>query len=70
LARWTLHDLRRTARSLMARAGVTGDIGEMVLGHVLPGVRGVYDRHKYEAEKRDALEKLAQTISSILGEGR
>jgi integrase len=63
---WTLHDLRRTARSLMSRAGVSGDVAEVVLGHKLPGVRGVYDRHTYEAEKRDALEKLAGLIGLIL----
>ena len=63
---WVLHDLRRTARSLMSRAGVSGDIAEMVLGHKLTGVRRVYDRHDYAAEKRDALEKLAGLISLIL----
>ena len=63
---WTLHDLRRTARSLMARAGVPSDVAEQVLGHKIPGVRGVYDRHSYAAEKRDALEKLAALIGRIL----
>ena len=36
---WVVHDLRRTARSLMARAGVRPDIAERVLGHVQRGVR-------------------------------
>lgn len=63
---WRLHDLRRTARSLMSRAGVPSDIAEMVLGHKLTGVRGVYDRHSYAHEKRDALEKLAGLIGLIL----
>jgi integrase len=63
---WRLHDLRRTARSLMSRAGVSSDIAEMVLGHKLSGVRGVYDRHSYAGEKRDALEKLAGLIALIL----
>ena len=63
---WRLHDLRRTARSLMSRAGVSSDIAEMVLGHKLTGVRSVYDRHSYAAEKRDALEKLAGLIALIL----
>jgi integrase len=63
---WRLHDLRRTARSLMSRAGVTSDIAEMVLGHKLSGVRGVYDRHSYAEEKRDALEKLARLVGIIL----
>ena len=63
---WTLHDLRRTARSLMARAGAPSDVAELVLGHKIPGVRGVYDRHSYLAEKRTALEKLAALIRDIL----
>jgi integrase len=63
---WRLHDLRRTARSLMSRAGVSSDVAEMVLGHKLSGVRGVYDRHSYADEKRDALERLASLIGRIL----
>jgi integrase len=64
---WRLHDLRRTARSLMSRAGVSSDIAERVLGHVIPGVAGVYDRHSYVAEKRDALQRLAAEIAKITG---
>jgi integrase len=63
---WTLHDLRRTAKTLMTRAGVRPDISERVLGHVIAGVEGVYDRHSYADEKRDALEKLAAMIERIL----
>ena len=63
---WTLHDLRRTAKTLMARAGVRPDISERVLGHVIAGVEGTYDRHSYADEKRDALEKLAEMIERIL----
>jgi integrase len=63
---WTLHDLRRTARSLMSRAGVAADIAERVLGHKIPGVRGVYDRHEYIAEKREALERLATLVERII----
>jgi integrase len=66
MERWTFHDLRRTARSLMSRAGVSPDHGERVLGHVIPGVRGTYDRHEYAAEKRAALEKLDVQIARIL----
>ena len=63
---WTLHDLRRTAKTLMARAGVRPDISERVLGHLIAGVEGTYDRHSYADEKRDALEKLAVMIERIL----
>jgi len=63
---WTLHDLRRTAKTLMVRAGVRPDISERVLGHVIAGVEGVYDRHVYEHEKREALTRLADLIEQIL----
>ena len=65
LPAWVLHDLRRTARSLMSRAGVLPDTAERVVGHVIPGVRGVYDRYTFLTEKRDALEKLAALIANI-----
>jgi len=66
LPHWTVHDLRRTARSLMARAKVRPDIAERVMGHVQPGVEGVYDRHTYRDEKADALKRLAALIETIL----
>jgi len=63
---WVIHDLRRTARSLMSRAGVRPDISERVLGHVQPGITGVYDRHSYRDEKADALQRLAALIDGIV----
>jgi integrase len=63
---WTLHDLRRTARSLMSRAGVNADHAERCLGHVIGGVRETYDRHEFHAEKRRAYEALAAQIDRIL----
>ena len=65
MERWVLHDLRRTARSLMSRAGVLPDTGERVIGHTVAGVRGVYDRHSYFDEKKDALERLAVLVKQI-----
>lgn len=66
VAPWTVHDLRRTARSLMSRADVRPDISERVLGHAIRGVAGVYDRHNYRDEKRHALEKLTSLIEAIV----
>jgi len=63
---WTLHDLRRTAKTLMQRAGVRPDISERVLGHTIAGVEGVYDRHDYLKDKGDALERLAEQVQLIL----
>jgi hypothetical protein len=66
LSNWRLHDLRRTARSLMARAKVRPDHAERVLNHKIAGVEAVYDRHSYEDEKRDALERLAALLRQII----
>jgi integrase len=66
ITEWRLHDLRRTARSLMSCAGVRPDIAERVLGHAIKGVEGVYDRHSYREEKAHALRALAGLIESIL----
>lgn len=62
---WTQHDLRRTGRSIMSRY-TTPDIAERVIGHVIPGVRGVYDLYEYADEKRTALEKLAAHIEGVV----
>ena len=45
IAPWVIHDLRRTARSLMSRAGIRPDIAERVMGHAITGVEGIYDRY-------------------------
>jgi integrase len=62
---WTLHDCRRTAATLMERAGVLPHVIDKVLNHVTRGVAGVYARHNYIEEKRDALERLATLVSDI-----
>jgi integrase len=64
--RWTVHDLRRTARSLMSRGRVNADIAGMCLGHSIGGVRKIYDRHEYLDEKRAAYEVLEREIDLIL----
>src|SRR5215467_5843788 len=63
---WVIHDLRRTARSLLSRAGVASDHAERCLGHVIPGVRGVYDRHEYFDEKAEAFDALAAQVERII----
>lgn len=66
LPHWTVHDIRRTCRTLMSRAGVRSEISERVLGHAIPGVAGVYDRHDYLMQKQEALEKLAAELQRII----
>ena len=63
---WTLHDLRRTARSLMSKAKIKPHIAERVLGHAIPGTEGIYDRHTYADEIAEALDRLAALIERIV----
>lgn len=63
---WVLHDLRRTAKTLMQRAGVQRDISERVLAHTIGGVEGVYDCYEYLPEKFDALTRLAALVERIV----
>jgi integrase len=63
---WRIHDLRRTSRSLLSRAGVSPDHAERCLGHSVGGVRGIYDRHRYLEEMRQAYEALAGLIERLL----
>ncbi len=54
---WVLHDFRRTVSTGMNAMGIADQTVERVLSHVTPGVRGIYNRHKYIDEMRDALER-------------
>jgi integrase len=65
LANFRLHDIRRTSRSLLARAGVFPHIAERCLGHVTGLIESTYDHHSYESEMRRAFERLAAQIEFI-----
>jgi integrase len=60
------HDLRRTAASLMASAGVPRLTISKILNHVERGVTKVYDRHSYDPEKKAALSWWATRLLAIL----
>ena len=63
----TLHDLRRTARTLMGDLEVPRETAELVLGHVVGSeVEQRYNRSRHEEAKRKALEALARKIASIV----
>ena len=63
---WTIHDLRRTVRTRLSALRVSSDVAEAVLGHVKPGIVGVYDQHQYLDEKREALEAWAVKLRTIV----
>jgi len=64
---WRPHDIRRTVRTNLSKLGIPSDIGERVMGHVIGGVRGVYDRHSFNDEKRRALTAWEGYLSRVIG---
>ena len=63
---WTVHDLRRTAATLMTSLGIPRLTVSKVLNHSEGGATKIYDRHAYDAEKRQALETWSRKLESIL----
>ena len=64
--KWTAHDLRRTAGTLMASMGVSGDVIDECLNHVIESrVRRTYIRDRRPAEQARALEALGQKLEQV-----
>ena len=73
IARWTFHDLRRTAASGMARLGIALPVVEKVLNHrsgSFGGIVGVYQRHDFAGEKREALKSWSRFVLSLTDSNR
>jgi integrase len=62
---FTLHDLRRTVRTGLAKLGIRPDIAERCLNHAQPGIITTYDTHQHLDEKRDALTQWADHIQAL-----
>ena len=68
---WTLHDLRRTVVSGMARLGIAHHVADKVLNHqsgTISGVAAVYQRHDFIEERKRALEVWGRHVASLLSE--
>lgn len=66
MAHFTVHDLRRTCRSLLAAQGTPGHVAERCLNHKLKGVEGIYNWHDYFDERLEVIEKLALTLLTVI----
>jgi integrase len=66
---WRVHDLRRTVATGLQRLGVRLEVIEVVLGHVSgsrAGIVGVYQRHRFEDEAREALRRWGEHMAGLL----
>lgn len=66
IERFTPHDLRRTVSTFLAMLGCSDEINDAVLGHKKIGIVKVYNRHKYDSEKAEALMRLELKLLSII----
>ncbi|MCU5773512.1 integrase arm-type DNA-binding domain-containing protein [Erwiniaceae bacterium BAC15a-03b] len=62
---FTVHDLRRTCRSLLASLSVPPHIAERCLNHKIEGVQGIYDRYDYYEERKKALNRMDKMLERI-----
>ncbi len=62
---FTLHDIRRTLRTGLARLGVDETTAELVIGHIPQGIVRVYDQHDRMDERREALKKWAGFVARL-----
>ena len=67
---FTIHDLRRTASTLLHENGWPSDVVEKALNHTIGGVRGVYNRAEYAPQRREMLQFWADTIEQLMSTGQ
>jgi integrase len=65
---WAPHDLRRSIRTLLASMGCPDEIAEAIMGHMKPGVVGVYNLHNYDRERREWLTRLDAKLEQLAQE--
>ena len=63
---WSPHDLRRTGRTMLASMKCPKEIAEAIIGHVTPGIEGVYNLYKYDKERREWLTLLDARLESLI----
>ncbi len=73
LAPWVIHDLRRTFASGLQALGIRIEVTEKLLAHTsgtLAGIVGIYQRHNYAEEMRDAIGQWEAKLSTLLNAER
>lgn len=64
--KFTPHDLRRTAATFMGAMDVMDEVIDAILNHVKQGIIRTYNRHGYDKQKQETLERWEQKLNSII----
>ncbi len=62
---WTAHNLRRTARTLLAQLGCPNEVAEAIIGHMPENIVGTYNAYTYDAERVHWLGQLSTYLSGL-----
>jgi integrase len=62
---WTVHDLRRTVATGLAKLGCPRVVQDRILNHVDNSIAAIYDRHTYDGEARTWLQKWADHMDAL-----
>jgi integrase len=65
VTRWSPHDLRRSVRTLLSALGCQHEVAEAILGHMTPGVGGIYNLYRYDPERREWLTRLDAELERL-----
>jgi integrase len=68
VVKWTPHDLRRTARTLLGAMDCPEEVGEAIIGHKPREIVGTYNLHTYDRQKRVWLPRLAEKLGQLMGQ--
>ena len=63
--RWTAHDLRRTASTMMSQLGIPDDVINECQNHIKQGMSGLYIQDRREAEQIEAFDALGQRLATL-----
>ena len=62
----TAHDLRRSARSGLARLGVLKDVAERCLNHAVDEIESTYNVHDYFTERAEAMQRWGAHVERFV----
>jgi len=68
VVKWSPHDLRRTARTLLGAMDCPEEVGEAIIGHKPREIVGTYNLHTYDRQKRVWLPRLAEKLGQLMGQ--
>jgi integrase len=60
-----IHDLRRTTRTQLEALGTASAVAERCLNHRVSGISGIYNRHDYFEERKEALQRWADVLEQL-----